>query len=234
VLPASTETAWTALRSRRELGGFTLVGGTALALRIRHRISEDLDFAWPELRLPATRIRLALEATRIPYESHDNPAAALEFADSGLELHDYQQDYLVAGAKVSFFAVDSQLARVLSSETSDTPRIASLQEIFASKCLASAQRSRSRDWYDLYVLIRDHGFSLRDYLAAFETAGDRLACEGGLTRLCSGKPDQADEGFHALVENAPPIAELAAFFRARRDELEMSLAAERLAKDRKT
>jgi hypothetical protein len=29
------------------LAGFVLIGGSALALHIHHRISEDLDFAWP-------------------------------------------------------------------------------------------------------------------------------------------------------------------------------------------
>jgi predicted nucleotidyltransferase component of viral defense system len=30
-----------------EISDYLLVGGTALALNIEHRISEDLDFAWP-------------------------------------------------------------------------------------------------------------------------------------------------------------------------------------------
>jgi len=231
LLPAATEAAWAALRPRAELGGFVLVGGTALSLLIGHRQSEDLDLAWPDLRLPVRRITLAMsevERAGLPCERHDDPAAVAEFLDTGLELHDYQQDYLVGGAKVSFFAVDAVLQRVLSPERESAPRVASLKEIFASKCLVTAQRSRLRDWFDLYVLLREHGFSLRDYVAVFEAAGEPRGWEAGLARLCSGHPDRADEGFKALVEDAPGVDELRGFFVARRNELEVALAAERL------
>jgi hypothetical protein len=234
MLPPATEAVWGALRVCRELAGFTLIGGTALALQIGHRLSEDLDLVWAGGRLPSLRIRAALDSTKLRYERHDNPAAVSEFADSGLELHDHQQDYLVAGVKVSFFAADTQLSRFLSSETIDGPRVATLSEIFASKCLVSALRSRTRDWFDLFVLLRDHGFSLHDYALVFEKAGDRLAYEVGLTRLCSGTPDKGDEGFHSLAPGAPSIEGLADYFRARRDEFEVTEAAARLRGSSKT
>ena len=103
-------------------------------------------------------------------------------------------------------------------------------EIFASKSLVSAKRSRLRDWFDLYVLLQFHGFSMRDYAAAFEKAGDRHGFEIGLTRLCSGRPDATDEGFHALVSNAPSLDQLREFFVARRDQFEVGLAAAKLNK----
>ena len=169
MLPAATEAVWEALRYRRELGGFALIGGTALALHIAHRVSEDLDLVWPEVRLPTGRMKLAVrqvELAGLSCQSHDNPAALAESLDTGLDLHDYQQDYLVGDVKVSFFVADPGLGRVLSRERDEVPRIASLHEIFASKCLVTAKRSRVRDWFDLYVLVREHGFSLRDYVRA--------------------------------------------------------------------
>lgn len=231
MLSPVTEAAWAVLRAARPLAGFTLVGGTALTLRIGHRISEDLDFAWCEDRLPSRRIQQALaEAERagLSWQRHDDPAALAALADSGLELHDYQQDYLVGGAKVSFFAPDTGSRRVLSAEREEGPRIATVAEIFASKALLSARRSRSRDWFDLYVLMRDHGCGMRDYAKAFETAGDRFGFELGLARLCSGRPDRADEGFHALVAEAPSVEQMRAFFVERRDEFEVAVTAERV------
>lgn len=232
MLPAATEAAWTAFREREELGGLILVGGTALALRIGHRLSYDLDFACVQDRLPSRRIQLAVDhAARSGLECsrHDDPAAVAEFIDSGLELHDYQQDFLVGGAKVSFFAVDAPTRRILTEPTERVPRVATLAEIFATKALVSAQRSRTRDWFDLWVLIRDHDFSLRDYVAVFERAGARGSCDIGLDRLCSGRPERADEGFQTLITNPPGIEDLAAFFTERRDQLEATLAAEKLS-----
>ena len=231
MLPPTTEQVWGALHSAQELSGFVLVGGSALALRIEHRTSEDLDFVWLGQRLPSQRIELALAAAEgkgLPSQRHDDPGAIAEFFDSGLELHDSQQDYLVNGVKVSFFTAPSGLVRVLSGDVGDGPRVATIGELFATKCLVSAVRSRSRDWFDLYVLLRDHGFTLRDYLRVFEQAGDRYGAEIGLSRLCSGRPERADEGFQPLGSPSPSIEELQAFFVAARDALEVQLAAEKV------
>lgn len=45
-LPAETRQLWLALMHEPLLRGFVLIGGTALTLRIGHRLSEDLDFAY--------------------------------------------------------------------------------------------------------------------------------------------------------------------------------------------
>jgi hypothetical protein len=233
MLPPATEAVWALLRSAPELAGFTLIGGTALALRIAHRASEDLDFVWLGATLPRLKIRQALERVEKAGHtlvSHDNPAALAEFVDSGLELHDHQQDYLVSSVKVSFFAADRALRRVMEPAEEAVPRVASLGEIFASKCLVSAQRSRTRDWFDLHALMRDHGFSLRDYLAVFEKAGDPHGGEIGLGRLTSGRPDRADEGLRPLVADPPSLEEMRDFFSRERDRLEVELASERLGK----
>jgi len=43
-MPEATQKNFARLKDDPRLAGFTLVGGTALALQIGHRISEDLDF----------------------------------------------------------------------------------------------------------------------------------------------------------------------------------------------
>jgi len=48
LLPAETERVWNFLKGQSALTSFVLVGGSALAMRIQHRLSEDLDFAWLE------------------------------------------------------------------------------------------------------------------------------------------------------------------------------------------
>ena len=175
MLPPATEQVWNYLREQPSLHGFVLIGGSALALLIQHRLSEDLDFVYPQTRLPRQRLntltKLAGEAG-VGFQRNDNEAAAEEFATGGMELHDYQQDFVVNGiVKVSFFTPDPPLQRVLAAPAEATVRVASLSELFKAKCLVSALRSKSRDWLDLYLLLRDHGFTMRDYRAAFIEAG---------------------------------------------------------------
>jgi len=52
VMPPDTAVMFTLLQASKFLNDFVLIGGTALALHIGHRRSEDLDFITPHLRLP--------------------------------------------------------------------------------------------------------------------------------------------------------------------------------------
>ena len=56
MLPPVTERVWIFLKEQPAQAGFVLVGGSALALRIRHRVSEDLDLACLDPHLPRTRL----------------------------------------------------------------------------------------------------------------------------------------------------------------------------------
>ena len=230
MLPAATERVWDFLKEQRSLAGFVLIGGSGLALRIRHRASEDLDFAFPKLKLPRTRLeallRQAAEAGH-DFQHDDDEAALIEFTQGGGDLHDYQQDFVVNGSvKVSFFAPDAGQARVLQGPAEQTPRIATLPELFKTKCLVSAIRSKTRDWLDLYLLMREHGFSMRDYQAAFREAGAESQCDVGLSRLCSGAPQLNDEGYANLLPEPPTLDQMKSFFVALRDALEIESAAE--------
>jgi len=89
VLPPATEQVWSFLKDQPILGGFVLIGGSALALSIGHRLSEDLDFAWVEPRLPRVRLdalRRAAEAGGFDFERQEHEAAVVEFAEAGLDL----------------------------------------------------------------------------------------------------------------------------------------------------
>jgi hypothetical protein len=234
LLPPETEKAWKFLKSQPALAGFVLMGGSALALRLGHRVSEDLDFAWLEEKLPRRRLDAVLRVARsagLPFERNDHEAALQEFLNGGMELHDYQQDFLVNRAvEVSFFTADASLAKVLDQPREDRVRVATLPELFKSKCLVSAVRSKTRDWLDLYLLLRDHGFTLRQYREAFRQAGISSQADIGLSRLCSGVPQKGDEGCAHLLSNPPSLDEMKCFFEARRDQLEIELAAEARAR----
>lgn len=230
MLPPATEKVWIFLKEQPALAGFVLIGGSALALTVRHRLSEDLDLVYPDIRLPRQRLEALLRKAReagFDFRHNDNEAAVQEFADSASELHDFQQDFLVDGTvKISFFAPDDGLRKVLPSGDEGRARIATLPELFKAKSLVSAQRSKTRDWLDLYLLMRQHGFSIHDYRAAFEAAGCADQCDTGLARLCSGVPQKDDEGYTHLLTNPPSLEEIKNFFVAQRSKLEVEVAAE--------
>jgi Nucleotidyl transferase AbiEii toxin, Type IV TA system len=231
VLPPQTNRVWEYLGRSSALAGFILIGGSALSLRIGHRLSEDLDFVFPARRLPRDRLTSLLWAALrdgFHFAPDDDEASLEEFACGGLELHDYQQDFLVDQVvRVSFFAADDGLTRVLGPSTDSTARLASVDEVFRAKCLVSAIRSKTRDWFDLYVLFRQRGYSVRDFADAFRTANAGTQIDVAWTRLCSGVPQRDDEGFQGLVEHPPSIEEMRDFFRRLRDEYEVTTAAER-------
>jgi hypothetical protein len=131
--------------------------------------------------------------------------------------------------RVSFFVAEPPLARVLSSIRTGPVRIGTLPELFKAKSLVSAVRSKTRDWLDLYLLMRDHGFNLSDYRQAFIEGGIESQWETGLARLCSGQPQKDDEGYAHLLDAPPNPSDMAAFFRAERDRLETGLAETGLA-----
>ncbi len=232
MLRADTLELWRWLEGQPALQGFVLVGGSALALRLQHRVSEDLDFAWPGVRLPRLRLdallRLAGERG-LQAQRRDDPGALDEFEIAGMDLHDYQQGFLVnGGVKLSFFAADEGLARMLAgAEKASCARLATLDELFASKALVTAQRSKTRDWFDLYILMTQHGKTLEDMKEVFQKAGVSTQWDTTLQRLCSGQPSRHDEGYEHLIEEPPSLEEMTRFFRAERDAYERREAAER-------
>jgi hypothetical protein len=83
LLPTATEKVWDFLRTQPALAGFVLIGGSALALRIHHRRSEDLDLAFGDAHLPRARLealqRVAAQ-TSVDFQRSDDEAALQEFA----------------------------------------------------------------------------------------------------------------------------------------------------------
>lgn len=216
-LREDTGRAWEFLRPHAALTGFVLVGGTALALHIGHRLSEDLDFVYGDLRLPRGRInalkRAGLE-TGFPFTAIDEPNAIEEFELSGMDLLDYQQNYLMGGSvKTTFFCPDPEILLPLGAGALRGPRVATLDEIFAMKCLVVADRSKTRDWFDdLFTLMHDHGFTPAQFEQVFVTSRVPQKMEIALTRLMSGRPHELDEGYDALLANPPTLVEMSEFF----------------------
>lgn len=229
MLKPETERVWQCLRGQPALAGFVLIGGTAITLHIAHRLSEDLDFVCPLPKLPRVKLRALIQSCAehgLLFRPNDDPGAMDDFEISGMDLHDHQQDFLVNGVvKVSFFCPEAPLHALLECREADGGvRIATLHELFQSKAILTASRSKTRDWFDLYILMQQHGFTMDDYHAAYVQAGIPNQYDIGIKRLCSGHPQASDEGYEALVKDAPSVEELQRFFVQKRDDYERAKA----------
>ena len=165
----------------------------------------------------------------LTFQADDDQSAIEEFAIAGMDLLDYQQNSVVnSTVRISFFVPDSALAKILVKPAEPTVRVATLEELFKTKCLVSAKRSKTRDWLDLYLLLRDHGFSIRDFQHAFQEAGVPMDCARSLSRLCSGVPQRDDEGYAHLLPNPPSLEQMKSYFIEQRNFLEIEVAADAL------
>ena len=233
-LAPATRDLWERLSKDRSLGGFFLVGGTALALRIRHRTSEDLDFAGVSGTLNRARIDRALALLKshgIDVQNVPDMASEQDFLDSGLELSDYQRNYLIGGVKTTFFAADPEMVSILreGGETPGlVPEVPALPVLFALKAIACAHRSKSRDWFDVYVLMKDHGFRLEDMRSVFRKH-DPYNWDVAVLRLTSMTVSPADEGYAHLLRDPPTIETMRRFFTEERARLEALEAALRVS-----
>ncbi|WP_179958331.1 nucleotidyl transferase AbiEii/AbiGii toxin family protein [Chitinimonas arctica] len=223
-LRPDTQHLWETLRWHSGLRGFVLIGGTALALRIGHRLSEDLDFAYNGRKLPKRQIQamvrdLQQRGTALVL---NQPATEIdEFINAGLDLYDFQQNFDGnETVKVSLVCLDTPANSILKGTPDDMLRVATLDEIFALKALVVASRSKTRDWFDLYVLMTRHGYSAADFLRAFHLHDADHLLDSAVMRLRHAKPAIADAGYDALLEDAPSLETMRDFFNATLDELE--------------
>ena len=235
-LRPDTAWVWAALEGHPLLRGFILIGGTALTLRIGHRVSEDLDFAYTAPKLPKAQVSALvkhLAALNVQLVPEQNPLDEEEFFDSGLDLSDYQQNFLAShdgqgSVKISLVCFDPPMTDFLRGLPADPVRVATLGEIFETKAWLCSERSKTRDWIDLFTLIKQHGYTFDDVYAVFRRVGRLAAFNNATSRLRSCKPGAADEGYlphPARVPNgAPTLDEMREFFNRELDALQTRLA----------
>ena len=152
VLPAAQRQLWPELRPIQQ-HGYVLYGGTAIALRIGHRQSVDFDF-FSAQRVDAQRLRSALpfvKAATVRQES----------------MNTFEVE-TAAGVKVAFFG-GLEFGRVgRPQRTADgVMRVASLDDLMATKVKVILQRSESKDYRDIAAMLRA-GVRLEIGLAAAE------------------------------------------------------------------
>src|SRR5579864_305945 len=153
VLPHAQRRLWQDLRDTPR--DFVLYGGTALALRLGHRTSEDFDFF-----------------SNRPFSSEVLLKTISFMKDA--EVRQLEENTLTATVeregpvKVSFFG-GLKLNRVQDPDVmpDNGIKVASLLDIAATKLATIQQRAQARDYEDVLALA-NAGISLSEMLAAAE------------------------------------------------------------------
>jgi len=121
-----------------------MVGGTALALQINHRQSEDLDFVFDGEKMDAISIKRFI--SRAFHKFH------IIREEAG-----YQLDFLVQDVKLTFFSTGAVLipfnVRDHSFKFGKT-NITDVSTLASLKLSALAQHCTMRDYYDLYLIAK--------------------------------------------------------------------------------
>lgn len=214
-LAPNTAKLWRRLRNEALLKDFYLIGGTALALLIEHRLSEDLDFFYKKEPLPVDNINRLIHALKqegCQVSRSDKPSLYEQFKEAGLSLHDYQQNFIIDGTKLTFFTGQPLVADLLTSPTQNKPIIPALKELFDTKAITIENRSQSRDAFDIYILMKKHGFTLADFIDAYQKAGQGKYSSPAIEKLTILKFGENDTGYMHLTESAPTIEEMRNFF----------------------
>jgi hypothetical protein len=143
VLPAGSRDLLAALEglNHPELDGWTLAGGTGLALQVGHRISEDFDF-FRVTGFDVGRLHGVLREV--------GPAETLQEDQNTLTV-------LQRGVKLSFFSVPDPF--LFDGREYRFFEITDVRDIALMKLAAISSRGSRKDFVDLYTILRG-GLSL--------------------------------------------------------------------------
>lgn len=171
---------------------YTLVGGTALSLQIEKRQSEDLDFMkWQQKKGEKCEV--------------DWPAIKKELESVG-EIKEYEiggfnlVSFNFEGVKLSFYAPPRMAIKSMQRiPYLNNLYLADMESIGAMKMEAMLRRSKFRDYYDVYSILKEGGDLNKMIDAALEHSEHKLRTRSLLSMLTNGKLFVKDKGFEELM-----------------------------------
>ena len=169
---------------------YILCGGTALAMQIGHRKSEDLDFMmWRISKTEKPEVNWNL----IEKELTEKIGPIENFNMLGFD----QVEFRVKGVKFSFFVSDNYSPISNPVDYMGNIRLADIESIMAMKMEVMLRRMKFRDYYDIYSIIKE-GYSINDGIEkARKYSRFRLSKKNLVAMLLSGK-FVPDENFSTL------------------------------------
>lgn len=166
---------------------FVMVGGTALSLQLKTRLSEDLDFMrWKQG--PKDKLEVGWPIIERELES----LGEVEHDVYGLD----QVIFKVRGVKLSFYAAPrKQLSTMQPILYKNNLRIADVRTIGALKMEVMLRRAKFRDYYDLYSILKS-GVNIEELIPlALEHSGHKLKKKNLLAMITNGEFYKKDKDF---------------------------------------
>ncbi|NOY66298.1 MAG: nucleotidyl transferase AbiEii/AbiGii toxin family protein [Gammaproteobacteria bacterium] len=206
ILTDETKSLFDVLAKSAELKDMTLMGGTALALQIGHRISLDFDFASFNGCIPSDDINhFVSRLKQNGFHVHEitDPQKESQFRiNTGESLRDHVRDYVINDIKVTFFACGKNnpqqefYTRAEKIQRKDMSFcIMGMDGLKTSKTLVLADRVQSRDLYDLMILMKNYNYSINDVMSVIKRIGHLDDPEYYRAVMTGGIPvDQKDPG----------------------------------------
>ena len=189
-LAPKTEKLFYRIASLSCLEPFTLVGGTALAMQLGTRLSEDLDFmkwrtsrdevmdvGWPTLKKELERV------------------ATVE----AMNLMDFDHvEFIVEGVKISFYSADRFAPPMQPIIVQGSIHIADVMAIGVMKMEVLLRRATFRDYYDIYSILQA-GYDLHNMMQmALAHSAHRLKSKQLIALLTNGIHFKRDAHFEQL------------------------------------
>ena len=172
------------------LDGWTLVGGTALAIQLDHRKSEDLDFMrWQSHR--GERMEVDWPAIKKQLETIGE-IQSMDILDRN------HIEFVVAGVKLSFYARESKSPVKETIPFLNKIVLADVESIAAMKMEVMLRRSKFRDYYDLYCIFRQDTDVMRFVKAAGDYSNHLLKSKHILAMLTNHNHFEEDSNFDQL------------------------------------
>ena len=170
---------------------FVLVGGTALSLQLNLKQSEDLDFLrWKQ----SPKDKLEVGISKIKHELE-----TIGHIDE-MEIGDFNfVEFVVDGVKLSFYAAPrKQISSMQVIPYLNNLQLADIKSIGAMKMEAMLRRSKFRDYYDIYSILKQ-GVDFNEMIElALEHSGHLLKRKNLLAILSNGERFIKDKAFLAL------------------------------------
>jgi predicted nucleotidyltransferase component of viral defense system len=159
---------------------YILCGGTALAMQIGHRKSEDLDFMmW---RISKTE-KPEVNWNAIEKELREKIGEIDSFNMLGFD----QVEFVVKGVKFSFFVSDNLSPVTTPTDYLGNIRLADIESIMAMKMEVMLRRMKFRDYYDIYCILQE-GYSINKGIEkALNLSRHRLSSKNIIAMLLGGQ-----------------------------------------------
>ncbi len=169
---------------------YILAGGTALAMQIGHRKSEDLDFMmWRKSKTEKPEV----DWTAIEKELTEKIGEVESFNMLGFD----QVEFIVAGVKFSFYVSNNYCPVSEPVPYLGNIRLADIYSIMAMKMEVMLRRMKMRDYYDIYAILKE-GYDISKGIdAALKYSQHKLSTKNIVMMLLSDR-FMSDENFEQL------------------------------------